>query len=246
MSGFTAIPKVDVTAAAVGQIRDSILLGELAPGDQLPSERELALQLALNRTTVREALTRLELLGLIDRRHGKRAIVLDFRRHGSMGLVAHLARLGVRGVGRSVREAAAISYEGTAALAARRRTKRGVADLERATTAVEAAVASGDDLAIVGADREFHHTVASLTGSVALELTVSDFYRALDASLDADGAVKRSIPRILTAIGATGARLPHRRLAAAIEAGDEAEARAIAGAMVTGVRRRRGAPGRRG
>lgn len=237
MAGFSSVPKVDATDAAVGQIRDSILLGELAPGDELPSERELALQLALNRTTVREALTRLELLGLLDRRHGRRATVLDFRRHGSVGLLPHLARLGVRGVGRSVREAAAISYEGTAALAAERRTKAGLARLDEATVALESAVGSDDDESIVAADREFHHTVASLTGSIALELNVSDFYRALDVSLDTTGAVKRSIPRILRTIAGRGAPLPHRRLATAIAAGDEAEARHLARAMVAGARR---------
>lgn len=237
MAGFTSIPKVDATDAAVAQIRDSILLGEREPGDELPSERELAMQLGLNRTTVREALTRLELLGLIDRRHGKRATVLDYRRHGSVGLLAHLARLGVRGVGRSVREAAAISYEGTAALAARRRSRAGLARLEVAAAEVESAVASADDEAIVAADREFHHTVASLTGSIALELNVSDFYRALDVSLDTTGAVKRSIPRILGRIAAGGAPLPHRRLTTAIDAGDEAEARRLAHLMVTGTAR---------
>jgi len=119
-----AIPKVDLAAAAVGQIRDAVLSGAIAAGDELPSERELALELGINRTTVREVLTRLELLGLIDRQHGKRCRVLDYRRNGSLELIPHLVRLGIRGIGRSIREATAISYEGTAALAARRRSTR--------------------------------------------------------------------------------------------------------------------------
>ena len=56
MAGFAAIPKVDLAAAAVGQIRDAILSGDIAAGDELPSERELALQLGINRTTVRDVL----------------------------------------------------------------------------------------------------------------------------------------------------------------------------------------------
>jgi DNA-binding FadR family transcriptional regulator len=80
MAGFAAIPKVDLAAAVVGQIRDAILSGDIAVGDELPSERELA----INRTTVREVLMRLELLDIIDRQHGKRCRVLDHRRNGSL------------------------------------------------------------------------------------------------------------------------------------------------------------------
>ena len=101
MAGFAAIPKVDLAAAAVGQIRDAILSGDIAPGDELPSERELAMQLGINRTTVREVLMHLELLGIIDRQHGKRCRVLDYRRNGSLELIPHLVRLGIRGIGRS-------------------------------------------------------------------------------------------------------------------------------------------------
>jgi GntR family transcriptional regulator, transcriptional repressor for pyruvate dehydrogenase complex len=235
--GFSAIPKVDLAAAAVAQIRDSILIGDLAPGAELPSERELAIQLGLNRTTVREALTRLELFGLIDRRHGKRCQVLDFRRSGSVGLLPHLARLGVTDVGPSIREAISIVYEGTAVLAARRRTEQGLADLERAATGVDQAVAAADHAAIVAADREFHHTVAAAADSITLELIVSDFYRAFDASIDAHGTVKRTIPRILIAMAAQGRPLPHRQLADAIADGDEEQVRTIAHFIVAGAPR---------
>ena len=235
MAAFTAIPKVDLAAAAVGQIRDAILSGDITAGDELPSERELALRLGLNRTTVREVLTHLELLGLIDRKHGKRCRVLDYRRTGSLELIPHLARLGVEGIGRSVREATAITYEGTAALAARRRPgEEGLAGLDRALATLEEAVTSGSDADIIGADREFHHAIAALTGSLVLELMVSDFYRAFDASLDAGGQVKRSIASLLRSIGAGTRPLPHRLLAQAVRSGDEQRARAIARAMILG------------
>jgi DNA-binding FadR family transcriptional regulator len=94
VAGFVAIPKIDLAAAAVGQIRDAILSGAIAAGEELPSERELALQLGINRTTVREVLTHLELLGLIDRRHGKRCRVLDYRRNGSLELIPASASVG--------------------------------------------------------------------------------------------------------------------------------------------------------
>jgi GntR family transcriptional regulator, transcriptional repressor for pyruvate dehydrogenase complex len=237
MAGFSAIPKVDLTAVAVGQIRDAILSGEIAAGDQLPSERELALQLGINRTTVRDVLTHLELLGIIERQHGKRRRVLDYRRNGSLELIPHLVRLGIPGIGRSIREATAITYEGTAALAAQRRFGQGLADLERAIAALEDAVTDGTDDDIIRADREFHHTVAALTGSLALELSVSDFYRAFDASLDTGGGMKRSIASLLRAIAARSELLPHRVLADAIRCGDTERARLTARAIVLGPKR---------
>ena len=239
MARFAAIPKVDLAAAAVGQIRDAILSGDVRPGDELPSERELALQLGINRTTVRDVLTHLELLGIIERQHGKRCRVLDYRRNGSLDLIPHLVRLGTPGIGRSIREATAITYEGTAALAAQRRSELGLVKLDRAIAMLEEAVTDGTDEDIIRADREFHHTVAALTGSLALELSVSDFYRAFDASLDAGGGMKRSIASLLRAIGARSEQLPHRALADAIRSGDKEQARIIARAIVVGPKRPR-------
>jgi GntR family transcriptional regulator, transcriptional repressor for pyruvate dehydrogenase complex len=237
VAGFAPIPKVDLAGAAVGQIRDAILSGDIAAGDELPSERELALQLGINRTTVRDVLTHLELLGIIDRRHGKRCRVLDYRRHGSLELIPHLVRLGTPGVGRSIREATAITYEGTAALAAQRRSGPGLVELEGALVRLEEAVTHGGDDDIIAADREFHHTVAALTDSLALELSVTDFYRAFDASLDVGGGMKRSIASLLRAIGARSEQLPHRALAEAIRSGDKEGARRTARAIVVGTKR---------
>ena len=60
----------------VDVLRDKIE-HELAPGDMLPSERELTEQFGVSRTTVRLALAELESLGMVQRRHGKGSFVLD-------------------------------------------------------------------------------------------------------------------------------------------------------------------------
>ena len=46
-------------------LRERILSGALRPGDRLPPERELALELRVNRGSLREALKKLELLRLV-------------------------------------------------------------------------------------------------------------------------------------------------------------------------------------
>ena len=52
------------------QIRAKILDGSFAPGDRLPPERELASQLHVNRSSIREALKKLEELRLVDIQQG--------------------------------------------------------------------------------------------------------------------------------------------------------------------------------
>src|SRR5690606_34400365 len=57
------------------QIREQISAGAVAPGKQLPSERELAASLGVSRPTLREALIALEVAGLVEVRVGVGAFV---------------------------------------------------------------------------------------------------------------------------------------------------------------------------
>ena len=56
-------------------LRADILRGRYRPGERLPAERELAARLSVNRGSVREALKRLEQLGLVEIRRGDGAVV---------------------------------------------------------------------------------------------------------------------------------------------------------------------------
>lgn len=86
--------------------------------------------------------------------------------------------------------------------------------------ALKEALPDGSDEDIIRADREFHHTVAALAGSLALELIVNLFYRAFDASLDTGGAMKRSIVTLLRAAGALEADAANKRITDALGAQD--------------------------
>ncbi|WP_026584828.1 FadR/GntR family transcriptional regulator [Bacillus sp. J33] len=63
----------------VKQLRSMIEHDGLKPGDRLPSERELSERLDVGRSSVREALRALELLGLIETRRGEGTFIRDFR-----------------------------------------------------------------------------------------------------------------------------------------------------------------------
>lgn len=67
--------RVDEQIAA--SITDAILDGAFPPGSTLPPERELADQLGVNRTSLRQGLARLQQMGLIEARHGSGNVVCD-------------------------------------------------------------------------------------------------------------------------------------------------------------------------
>ncbi|KUP05587.1 GntR family transcriptional regulator [Bacillus coahuilensis p1.1.43] len=65
----------------VKKLRDLITSEKLQAGDKIPSERELSERLQAGRSSVREALRALELLGLIETRRGEGTFLRDFRDH---------------------------------------------------------------------------------------------------------------------------------------------------------------------
>ena len=65
----------------VENLRDMIAENGLLSGDKIPSERELSERLDVGRSSVREALRSLELLGLIETRRGEGTFIKDFQEH---------------------------------------------------------------------------------------------------------------------------------------------------------------------
>ncbi|CAG9619615.1 FadR/GntR family transcriptional regulator [Sutcliffiella rhizosphaerae] len=65
----------------VKKIRSIIMEDGLTTGDKIPSERELSDRLHVGRSSVREALRALELLGLIETRRGEGTFIKDFKEH---------------------------------------------------------------------------------------------------------------------------------------------------------------------
>jgi GntR family transcriptional repressor for pyruvate dehydrogenase complex len=66
----TSVAGGDRVSELVTHFEQQILSGQLAPGDQLPSERSLSLELGVSRSVVREAINRLASLGLVRSVHG--------------------------------------------------------------------------------------------------------------------------------------------------------------------------------
>ena len=87
------VEKQRVAEEIVEQLRDLILTGKYPPGAKLPPERELAKRLGVNRASLREALKKLEHLGLVRIRQGDGTRVQNFMETGGIELVSHLLPL---------------------------------------------------------------------------------------------------------------------------------------------------------
>lgn len=72
---FQPIVTKKIYEEIVEQIKDMISRGELEPGQKLPSEREMSESMGVSRASVREALTALEALGILDIRPGEGTFV---------------------------------------------------------------------------------------------------------------------------------------------------------------------------
>ncbi len=77
----------------VDQVRRLVAGGQLAPGDSMPSVREIAQALALNPMTVSKAYGMLEIEGVLSRRRGIGMVVADAPKRGhSVSARAELLR----------------------------------------------------------------------------------------------------------------------------------------------------------
>ncbi|MCP4807750.1 MAG: FadR family transcriptional regulator [Proteobacteria bacterium] len=137
---FSPVKRAKVSDQVAGTIRDAIVRGDYAPGAPLPAERLLAEQFGVNRSSVREALHRLEAWGLVEIKHGAGARVTDFLASAGLQLLPFLIAPGGQLDAKLLGDLLELRVEFlgfTAAGAASRASDAGVAELERILTALE-------------------------------------------------------------------------------------------------------------
>ena len=74
---FSPIKSSKLSDEVYKQIVSLISSGKLNPGDKIPSERELAADLRISRQSIREALNRAAVMGLIEVRQGEGSFILS-------------------------------------------------------------------------------------------------------------------------------------------------------------------------
>lgn len=199
---------VDRVSELVEHFEQLILSGKLAPGDQLPAERAISLDMDVSRSVVREAISRLASLGLVRSVHGSgtrveapsgRPITQGYQRLLRQGEVELSQLAQVR-----------LPLETTiAGLAARHRSPELLARLERTQQDLGQVRASLEDH--VRADLEFHALLAEASGNPFFGLVLAPIQELLIESR------RRTL-------GRHGARLAlehHAAILDAVKRGDE-------------------------
>lgn len=154
------------------QLKDRIIRGDWAAGARLPAERELAAQLNVNRTTVREALHKLESMGLITIRHGSGIFVNDFRESTSLDLVGHMLFLDGRinaGVLQNLMDLRRLLVPEISRLAAENRSEEELRELERV-------VAHSPEMPIEEKDWRVHNLLARASGNLLFVIVLNAFH----------------------------------------------------------------------
>ena len=149
---------------------DAFADGRYAPGDKLPTQRALAARLGVNMSGIREALKRLEQLGLIDVRHGDAMRVRDWREGAGLDVVAHFLLSGDRPPVADLMEARRLMLAQAARLGAERRTDAGAARLRE--LAGELAVTT-DTPAAQALDYAFFDELVTASANVVFRLVMN-------------------------------------------------------------------------
>lgn len=211
-----------VTQRAIEHIKDKIASGAFLPGQRLPTERDLAAELGLSRSSMREAIRALTVLGVLEVRHGAGVYVTALDADGlleNLGVVAEVSRgetllhlVQVRKIlepAAAMAAAARITDDGLAKLRAE------MAAMERGTTAEE----------IVEHDMEFHRLVNEAAGNPVLAALLSGlssrtFRARVWRGYDEDGVFPRTFAEHERIYQALADRDPEgARLAAAVHIG---------------------------
>jgi DNA-binding FadR family transcriptional regulator len=205
----------------LGHIEALLVGGELRPGDHLPAERTLAAELGVARSSVREAIRVLEVMGLLRTQTGSgptSGAIIVARPVGGMQV---LMRLQVAASGFPVEDVVRTRLLLETAVAADLAERPSSVSLDDARDLLDAmddpALSPAEFLAL---DAQFHLALANASGNSVVAATMAGLRSAIESYV-VDG---------LTGIpdwSAMAARLraEHRGVVAAIAAGDSADAR---------------------
>ncbi len=218
---LSAVQKRSLPDKVFEQLTAEIVSGRYLAGETIASERELSETLGVNRHVVREAVKRLEQVGLVKVVQGGRTTVLDFRRSAGLDLLALIA------------EHAARAEELLPLLVAALEMRAGIgADVAR-LCAERAGHELGDELAglsrqlaqapvgeeLLALDQRFWQRVLDGADNLAYQLAFNSLVRAVHVRRDI------SLPWVEDELRRSGYRRP---IAEAIAAGDADGAAAAA------------------
>jgi GntR family transcriptional repressor for pyruvate dehydrogenase complex len=143
----------------ISEIKGKIIQGELKDGDMLSSQDELAKTMGVSRASLREALNRLELMGLIESKQGRGTFVRTIAHTDFMNPLTSFLPMD-RESALDLLEARGYIEGAVAALAANNASEDDLEKLEQVLKRMEQASSSEDLKSFIAMDVQFHMWVA--------------------------------------------------------------------------------------
>jgi len=202
--GFETVRKVRRYEQVAEQIRRMISDGELKPGDLLPPERELVEKLGVGRSSIRDAVRTLEVMGILEPRQGHGTVVRDLSAD-ALVVPLSLVLTRKRELVTELLDVRRMIEPGLAARAAKNATADELAHMAAILERHEAKLRRGEEA--MDEDSDFHYAIAlAARNSVVLRVldVLMDLLReSRSRSLQVPGRPQRSFDghrRILRAL----------------------------------------------
>lgn len=175
---FERVKPRKVSAIAAEQIVEAIQRGDFAVGSRLPSEFELAEQMGVSRPSIREALSALQAMALIESRPGSGNYVLrapsPLDERNAVGLIESEAGC------LEVMEAREALEPAIAALAAEKAAKSVLTKLRDALKRMGRFAAKNDFDAYFQEDKAFHSALATASGNALVSSALKPLIDTMD------------------------------------------------------------------
>ncbi len=211
---FAPPSRRSVPAQVADSLTEAVLAGRFPPGSTLPPERDLAEQLGINRTSLRQAIARLEQAGLVESRQGVGTVVGDPLRAADASVVLRaLLAAGPDLVGEVLQVRQALG--GLAGRLVAERVAPPVRDglQER----LQAAAAAGDAAGLQAAELALFSFLVDSTGNRPLQVMMGWLEKLYGAAAPLFRSAFTDAPAVLADL---------QQVVAAVTSGDPADAEA--------------------
>ncbi|MGH9067298.1 MAG: FadR/GntR family transcriptional regulator [Acidimicrobiales bacterium] len=163
---------MSVTDEAIARIKELIVTGQLGPGDRIPREADLAAQLGLSRSSLREAVRALAMIRVLDVRQGDGTYVSSLEPGPLLESVGFVTELLAGGRLLEIMEVRRLLESAATAMAA-----VSIGDDDLATLAGDIAQMRAASTAeeLIEVDARFHDTIARAAGNLTLAHLLQGF-----------------------------------------------------------------------
>ncbi|MDR0637480.1 MAG: FadR family transcriptional regulator [Spirochaetaceae bacterium] len=215
MSDIQKIKTKSLRSQVYGKLKEQVVKGVWKEGDKLPPEHKLCDMFGVSRVTIRGAIQQLEILGLVETKHGEGTFVKKFSLAESVDSLHPLMRIQKNHELITVLEYRKIIEKGIIGLAVGKIGPEDIAFLEETYAAMERDVLH--KTGYIEADLAFHRRLAEITGN-SIIIKVNEFI---------SGILSSAMNDVVHLLGRSIGIPWHRKIINALKRGNKGECEAL-------------------